>query len=114
LLRRAAAAVLGEEGEQHVHRLEPCGIDHRTAFAPDRDQPRLAQPVEMKGQRVRRELERFGHGAGWHPLQAGLHQQPEHIEPIVLSERGQGRDGIRLFHISTIIELLVARQRIFR
>jgi hypothetical protein len=68
----------------------------------------------MKGQVVRREVECRSDGAGWHSFGTGLHQQAEYIEPIVLGESGQGRDGICLFHISTNIEAMAARQAIFR
>ena len=47
----------------------------------------------MKGQRVGRETKRFGDGARSHTLGAGLHQQAEHVEAVVLGEGGQGRDG---------------------
>jgi hypothetical protein len=64
----------------------------------------------MKRQRIGREVECFGNLAGRHAFGPGLHKQAEHVEAIVLGERGQGRDGICLFHISTIIESLTSRQ----
>ena len=48
----------------------------------------------MKCQRVGREAELFGDVAGGHAVRSGLDQQAEDVEPVVLSERGQGRDGI--------------------
>ena len=109
----SAAGVQGTPPQQfsvrkptrRVHRLEPRRIDHRAAVAAHRDKPGHSQPVEMERQRVGREVERVGDRAGRHSLRAGLHQQAEYIEPIILGERGQRRDGICLFHISTIIEM---------
>ena len=89
-----AAAIVGEISDQRVHRLEPGRIDHRAALAAHRDDAGDPQPVEMKGQRVGRETKRFGDGARSHTLEAGLHQQAEHVEAVVLGEGGQGRDGI--------------------
>ena len=61
------ATVLSEEGNKIVHRLEPRGIDHRAAVAADGDQSGKAQPVEMKGERIRGETEFFGDLAGGMP-----------------------------------------------
>ena len=55
-LGAAPAAILGEELHERVHGLEPRRIDHRAALAPHRHQPGIAQPVEMKRQRVGRKL----------------------------------------------------------
>src|SRR6266568_1165355 len=41
-VRRTLAAVLREVSQQRTHRVEPRGVDHGTARAPDRDEPRLA------------------------------------------------------------------------
>ena len=48
----------------------------------------------MKGQRIRREIERFRHPPGGEPVRPGLDQQAENIEAVILGERGQGRDGV--------------------
>ena len=88
------ATVLSEEGNKIVHRLEPRGIDHRAAVAADGDQSGKAQPVEMKGERIRGETEFFGDLAGGHALRAGLHQQTEDFQAVVLGKRAQSRDGI--------------------
>jgi hypothetical protein len=109
----AAAAILSQEAEQRIHRLELGGVDHRPAVAAHRDKPGGPEPIEMKGQGIRREIECCSDGAGRHALGTSLHQQAEYIEPIILSESGQGRDGICLFHISANIEMIDVRQEIF-
>ena len=68
----------------------------------------------MKGERIGRELENAGDLACGHSLPPGLHQQPEYVEAIILRQRGKRRDRIRLFHISTNIELSARRQELFR
>src|SRR5438477_12889188 len=88
-LLRASATVLSEEGNKIVHRLEPRGIDHRTAVAADGDQSGKAQPVKMKGERVGRETEFFSDLASRHALRAGLHQQTEDFQAVVLGKRAQ-------------------------
>jgi hypothetical protein len=59
----------------------------------------------MKRQRVRREFERICDLAGRQTFRPGLNQQPEHREAMLLRKSGQSRDGIGVFHISTIIEI---------
>jgi hypothetical protein len=112
--RKTPAAIIGEIADQRVHRFELGRIDHRAALAAHGDKTGGPQPIEMKGQRVRCEIERGCDRAGRHPLGSGLHQQAEHVEPIVLSERGQGCDDVWLFHISMIIEITSRRQAIFQ
>jgi hypothetical protein len=51
---------------------------------------------------------------GRQALGPGLHQGAEHIEPVVLSQGGEGRERIGLFHISAIIELMERRQETFQ
>jgi hypothetical protein len=58
----------------------------------------------MEGQRVGRNAQRRRDLSRRPPLRARLHQQSEHVEPIVLRERPERRDRIRLFHISMDIE----------
>jgi hypothetical protein len=59
----------------------------------------------MERQRIGGEPERVGDLAGRHSGGAGFDQQAEHIKPVILGEGGQHRDGVGLFHSSTIIEL---------
>ena len=61
--------------------------------------------------------DRSGTRACWAPARAGchlpgrqavgtgLHQQPEHVEPVVLRQRGQRRQGVGVFHVSIITEI---------
>jgi hypothetical protein len=107
------AAILRQIAEQGIHRFVLRGVDHRATIAADGDQPGHAQPVEMKGQRVGRQVECLGHLPGGHAFRTGLHQQPKHSETIVLGERGQSRHGICLFHASTITEISASVKRHF-
>jgi hypothetical protein len=100
-----AATILGEEAEERIHPVELGGVDHRPAIAAHGDEPGGPQPIEMEAQGIRREVECGSNGARRHSLGTGLHQQAEYVEPTVLCESGQGRDGICLFHISTNIEM---------
>jgi len=59
----------------------------------------------MKGECVGRELQRARDLARRQALRPGLHQQAEHVEPIILRECGKGRDSVFCFHISTNIEI---------
>src|SRR5215467_14823440 len=68
----------------------------------------------MKGQRVRRELQRARHLAGRHSVRSGLDEQAKHVETTVLGEGGQGRHGVSFFHNSTNIEMSVDRQGLSR
>jgi hypothetical protein len=59
----------------------------------------------MKRQRIRREAECIRELPRGHTLGSGLNQEPKHGEAMLLSQRGQSRHGIRIFHISMIIEI---------
>src|ERR1051326_7202823 len=108
--RRGLATVLGEEGNELVHRLVARLRDHGAAVAADRDQSGKAEPVEMEGQRVGGETELLGHLAGGHALRAGLDQQAKDLQAIVLGKRGQSRNGFWCFHISTNMEVFADSQ----
>jgi hypothetical protein len=49
-----------------------------------------------------------------HSLRACLDQQAEGIQPAVLCQRGQNRDGAPLFHGSMIIEMIGTVNRHFK
>jgi hypothetical protein len=68
------------------------------------------QPVEVKRQRVGGKIERFCDRVGGHAIGAGLHQQAEDVEAVLLRKRGERGDGIYLFFISTDIEMKVVCQ----
>jgi len=110
----AAAAILSEEAEEGIHLVELGGVDHRPAFAAHGYKPGRPEPIKVKSQGIRGEVEGGSDGPRWHALGAGLHKEAEYIKPTVLSEGGQRRDDIRLFHISTNIEMTSTRQALFR
>jgi hypothetical protein len=110
---RAATAIFGQKSEKRVHLVELSGVDHRPAFTPHGDETSHPQAIKMERERVGRKVERGGHGPGRHPISSGLHKQPKHIKPIVLGERSQGGNSIRLFHISRIVEIIGAVKKYF-
>ena len=105
---RAATAVFGEETKQRVHLLELRRVDHRAALAAHSDKARRTKSIKMESQGIGREIESVCDRARWHALRSSLHKQPEYIEAIVLRERRQGGNSIRLFHISIVVEITFA------
>jgi hypothetical protein len=83
----ALAAVLGEIGQQPVHRLILCLIDHRPAVAVYFDQPSAAQSVEMKGQGIWGEAELLRDRSRSDATRSCHDQKPENIEAAILRER---------------------------
>jgi hypothetical protein len=100
----ALTAIFGEIVDERIDRLELRRVNHRTAVAPNAHEGCHAQPVEVEGQRVRRQFERRGNLARRHSLRSRLDEKSKRVEPIVLGEGGEGRDGVGSFHISTNIE----------
>jgi hypothetical protein len=68
----------------------------------------------MKSQGVRCEIESGCNSAGGHALGTGFDKQAKHVKAVILSERSQCRDDIRLFHISMNIEMNRWRQVLFQ
>ena len=68
----------------------------------------------MKREGVWREIERGRYRPRSQTLRSRLYEQTKHVETIILSERCQSSHGIRLFHISTNIEIGVVRQCIWQ
>jgi hypothetical protein len=48
----------------------------------------------MKGQRIRRQIERFCHAPGGKSVRPGLDQEAENIEAVILGEGCQSPDGV--------------------
>src|SRR5262249_28073120 len=103
---RPLATVLGQEGDEAVHRLEASRVDHRAPVAAHGDQPSDAETVEMERERVGGESELLRDPSSGHTLRPCFYEQAEDIEAIFLRERSEGRDGLHRFHVSTIIEML--------
>jgi hypothetical protein len=78
------------------------------------DKPAHAQAIEVKREHAGRDLESVGDLACRHSLRPGLHQEPKDVETAILGERGERRDSIRLFHISTNIEYSSGSQGSFQ
>jgi hypothetical protein len=110
---RTAAAIFGQKSKKCVHPVELSSIDHRPAFASHGDKPSHSQPIKMKRERVWRETELAGNGPGRHAVRSRLDKQPKDIKATVLSECAQGSNGIGLFHISRIVEIIGAVKKYF-
>jgi len=70
------------------------------------DKPGHAQAIEVKREHAGRELESVGDLACGHSVRPSLDQEPKDIETAILGKRGERRDSIRLFHISTKCEMI--------
>ena len=57
-----------------------------------KDQAGIAQLSEMEGEGAVWHAKRFGDGAGRHAPVAGLHQESEQAQTMLLSERGKRLD----------------------
>ena len=64
----------------------------------------------MERQRVGCNVERGCHRSGGHAVRSGLHQKAIDIQSVLLGKRRERCNGIDLFHISTIIELMYGCQ----
>jgi hypothetical protein len=109
----ALATILGQVIQEGMHGLEARGIDHRPPIPSHRDKPGLAQAIEVKRQSVWRHVERFRNLSGRQTFRPRLHEQPERVEATPLRERGEGRDGFVLLHISMRIEYRHAVNKYF-
>ena|SRR5690242_1827299 len=103
-LRPALAAMIGKIRHERIHCLEPRRIDHRAPVAPRHDEARIAQTIEMKGQRVWLQPKAAGDVARRHPVRPGLDQETEYGEAIFLRKRAQDCDCVLFSHISIITE----------
>ena len=105
----AGAAILHEVGEELVHPAIVGAVDQRAALPLLPDQPRPAEAGEMEGERAVGKAEPLGQRAGGQALLAGLDEQAEQRQPVLLGERGQSGDGLGRLHarpsLSTIIEI---------
>jgi hypothetical protein len=108
-----SATILGEITEQRIHRPKLGGVDHGATLPLNGNEPRFAQAIEMKGERIRSNPERRRNSTSGHPFRPGLHQQPKHVQTIVLRERSQCRNSVTLFHNSATIEITDRRQELF-
>jgi hypothetical protein len=66
----------------------------------------MAKLIEVKGQSGRGKPQPLPDTPGRQAFRAGLHQQPKHIEAGFLSERRKRGNGVYLFQISKIIEIM--------
>src|SRR5271165_968140 len=82
----ALAAVLGEVGEQAIHRRIFRRVDQRAAFAAALHQAGLLQVIEMKGERRGWKAQALPDMPCGHPVRSSLNEQPEDIEARFLCQ----------------------------
>jgi hypothetical protein len=100
--RTAAAALLGEEGDDLANALGIDGIQNAALLSP---RPEEARAFELC------EVGRHGRGGHAHlrgnvpcgqPMRGVTHQEPEDFETVFLRQGAEGLNGFFLFHISMI------------
>lgn len=84
------AAILGHVGEQRVHDGIGRRVDQRPALAPEGHKVRVFELAQVERQRRRREREPLADLPRGKPLRSGSHEQPENIEPRLMTERDKG------------------------
>ena len=94
----ATATILGEIGDQTVHRGEVGGVKQLPADAALRHQPGMGELLQMKGQRRRQDAERAGNASRRQTVRPALHQQTERFEPRVVRERAKRGNGFLGLH----------------
>ena len=113
---RAAAAIFGKVGDELVHRGEVGAVDQRAALPLRLDQPGALQLGEMERQAAVGQVERLSDAARGHALPAGLDEQPEQSEAMLLRQSGKtGDHRVRLHrhpHVSINVEMSWAVLRV--
>ncbi len=106
ILRRCPLAILGSNSRSGIAdaaRSWCRSARHRSSSvrrAEPSPAPAIAQAVEMKRQRIGREAQLVARSApAASPSGPALHQEPEHVEPVVLRQRRQAPSRHRIFSI---------------
>jgi hypothetical protein len=94
----AAAAILGEVGDEAVHRGEVGGINDLPSEPPLRDEARLPHVLQMKGQGRGRHIEPRGNIAGGQALRSLLDQHAVDGEAVVVGDRAERGHGLFRVH----------------
>ena len=102
----AAAAVLGEGGDEVVHRREIGRIEDEPAFLAGLHQVGVGEFLEVERQRGRGEAQGLGDFAGGHARRAGLDQQAKDAQAVFLGQGGKALNGLFDFHDSIIMEII--------
>lgn len=97
-LRRAIAAMLGEEGQQLVHPRKLCSIEHELPILSTSDQARMRELFHVKGQSGRCQLELLPDLSDRHPGFASHDEQAIDAQACWLSQCGKGNDGLISIH----------------
>lgn len=105
-------AIFRQVTEKAVHGRIFGNVNERAPLPLKRDESGLPQLIEVEGQGGRRQRELFADPARRQALASRLHQQAEHIETGLLRQGGESGYCICLFHISKIMEMLWAVNRI--
>lgn len=110
LLVGLAAALIGHEADQFFHPMEACTVVQEAAFATHRNQARVLQLFQVKGEGGSRDAQFFGEDTGREASRPAFNQQSEHRQTGFLRERAQRFDDIWRFHRSIFIEITTVSQ----
>jgi hypothetical protein len=103
--RTAAAALLGEEGDDLANALGIDGIQNAALLAPRPEEARAFELREMGGHGRGGHTHLRGNVPGGQPMWGVAHQEPEDFETVFLRQGAEGLNGFFFFHISTIKEI---------
>jgi hypothetical protein len=97
--------VVCQKSHDAVHRVEVGAVEQVPAFATGIDEVRVAQRLQVEGERGRRDVEAFDDLARCVAFRAAFDQQPEQREAGFLGEGSEGDYcGIR-FHDSKMTKV---------
>ncbi len=100
------AALGGQVVDQRLHQRQVGAVALVTAFGRDAQQTGLRQRLEMERQIGRRHAQGAGDLAGHQAVRTLAHQQTVDVQPYARGERLEHFDGLILFHVSIIHEIL--------
>lgn len=110
-IRNTSAAIRQQVVEQGGHAVHICKIPDAAPLAVAMDQPGSRKDAEMRRNRVLPGLYSVGDFTRAHTIRARTHEQPENVDPRLMAQCRQRRDGRVFFHISRIIDTLIVRKQ---
>jgi len=101
------AAVFQQKLRQAVDAIESRGIADGAAVLMRADEIGGGEDIEMEGKSGAGKMEPFGDIAGREALRGVADEEAEDVQAGFLSESGEGVHGLRCFHGSRIMEMIV-------
>ena len=90
----ALTTVLGQEGDEFIHRDEFGGVADEATFPLPANESHPAEVGQMEGQRGRWQPQLLADGAGVHAVRAGLDEQAEDRQARFMPEGSQAFCGV--------------------